>query len=313
MDMMIAAYALMFAGFLGLDAGLFNSGSDDDGDNAAPQQDPQDTLVDGASDSGDDLFDADDFDSVIGGTAGDDDFTAGEHSSLAWFLGDGNDTLDASAGNDWAEGGNGDDDIMMREGHDTVLGGAGNDTIDTGIGFDLGYGGSGDDWLTGNGGNDTLSGDEGDDTVLGGSGSDLLYGDDGNDYISGFAHDQASSGDPSMADSADTLFGGAGNDTLHLGSGDSGTGGDGADQFQIDTHGDQTLGVSRITDYNPGDTIVLNYPHSTDAQGHDVVPDFTVAKSAAGTSSIIYANGTPVAEVMGAKALKLSDLMLIAA
>ncbi len=313
MDMMIAAYALMFAGFLGLDAGLLKPGSGDEGDDAAPQKDPQDTLVDGASDSGDDLFDADDFNQVIGGTAGDDDLTAGEHASLAWFLDNGNDTLDASEGDDWAEGGNGDDHMMMREGHDTVLGGTGDDTIDAGIGFDLGSGGSGEDWLAGNGGNDTLSGDEGDDTVLGGSGSDRIYGDDGNDYLSGFAHDQASSDDPGTADSTDTLFGGAGNDTLLLGSGDSGTGGDGGDQFQIAMQGDPTLGVSQITDYNAGDTIVLNYPHSTDAQGHDVVPDFTVAKSASGTSSIIYANGTPVAEVMGAKALKLSDLLLIAA
>lgn len=72
-----------------------------------------------------------------------------------------------------------------------IYGGAGNDYID---------GGYGNDKLRGVAGNDTISGDVGADTLIGGTGddalndgaiSDDLFGDDGDDFLNGgFGHDR---------------------------------------------------------------------------------------------------------------------------
>jgi Ca2+-binding RTX toxin-like protein len=74
----------------------------------------------------------------------------------------GNDYLDGGAGDDWwMEGGSGDD---------TLLGGEGNDYLHGSLGDDALSGGPGNDTLSGATGNDLLSGGAGDDHIDGGSG-----------------------------------------------------------------------------------------------------------------------------------------------
>lgn len=130
---------------------------------------------------------------------------------------------------------------------DIVEAGAGNDTVDAGQGDDLVYGGTGndvlngddgDDTLLGEAGNDTLNGGAGDDSLVGGNGNDLAEGGDGNDYINtsgsngqpDLAFPGGWSADPNPNNDLDTVYGGAGNDTIITGDDadyvDGGTGND---------------------------------------------------------------------------------------
>ena len=61
-------------------------------------------------------------------------------------------------------------------GDDYIEGGDGNDTI---------WGGSGSDWLHGRGDNDTIYGGSGDDIIMGGFGSDVIWGGQGQDVLAG--------------------------------------------------------------------------------------------------------------------------------
>ena len=70
--------------------------------------------------------------------------------------------------------GNGDDDFIGTDAHETVLGQAGDDVIDGGAGDDILVGGAGDDTLMGGAGHDWLVADQGADNLLGGSGDDHL-------------------------------------------------------------------------------------------------------------------------------------------
>ena len=60
----------------------------------------------------------------------------------------------------------------------TITDEEGDDTIDAGAGDDVVYGGGGDDTIDGAADNDTLFGEEGDDSLQGGAGNDTIYGDD---------------------------------------------------------------------------------------------------------------------------------------
>ncbi len=123
----------------------------------------------------------------------------------------------------------GDDDIVLSGGNDTVYGGAGNDNIGViinpsnevtpygyikfygeegndilGIGDFNGelYGGAGNDELIGGAGVDILDGGDGDDWLFAEGGNDTVYGGDGNDFI------------VNLAGGAVTVDGGAGNDFI---------------------------------------------------------------------------------------------------
>ncbi|MCY4333899.1 MAG: Hint domain-containing protein [Litoreibacter sp.] len=77
-----------------------------------------------------------------------------------------------SPGNDFIDGGAGNDRLFGEEGDDFIDGGTGRDRID---------GGTGDDTLFGGAGNDRLLGREGDDLLVGGAGRDRMFGGDGRD------------------------------------------------------------------------------------------------------------------------------------
>ncbi len=128
-------------------------------------------------------------DVVYGGLG--DDLIFGELGSDFLLGNDGNDTIYTSqnysgvfqeiGGNSYADGGNGDDTIMLSGLSDTAYGGAGNDVIDiyglnctayAGDGNDLILGGIGNDYLYGGVGADVITGDWGNDYVLGGTGAD---------------------------------------------------------------------------------------------------------------------------------------------
>ena len=109
--------------------------------------------------------------------------------------GQGNDSVDAGTGEDVVFGHNG-NDVLYAEGAKLWLyGGAGNDRIEaegTEMVLDGGQGndkliafGDGNSWLDGGIGNDTLIGGEGSDVMAGGAGNDSLLGNGGADDLDG--------------------------------------------------------------------------------------------------------------------------------
>lgn len=303
MDMYMTLYLAMFAAFLSIDIGLFdgNGNGDPDGEPEPEPEDPENPL-----------YIPTDYSRAIDGTEGDDDLTAEEAENLAWFLNGGNDTLDAHLGNDYANGDAGDDRLMMRGGDDIALGGAGNDTIDAGIGFDRVFGGTGDDSLLGNGGDDTLTGEDGADTVLGGTGNDSVLGGAGDDYLSGMGDGLSGPRDADDIDGVDTLEGGEGDDTLFLGAGDHGTGGAGADRFQLDHSRPDHDDAITVSDFGAGDTLELHYVPELDGTGTPIAPEVTVTPSEDGTAGIVSFNGQIVANVTGGQALTADQIRLVA-
>jgi Ca2+-binding RTX toxin-like protein len=120
------------------------------------------------------------------------------------LLGNGDDLVTSTAiGAFEIDGGDGDDQIYLDAGNDTVHGGGGNEIIFTRDGNDVIDGGAGNDNLNGEAGNDTINGGDGNDTISGGVGNDAVDAGAGNDVI------KAGPG-------VDTVDGGAGVDTLDL-------------------------------------------------------------------------------------------------
>jgi Ca2+-binding RTX toxin-like protein len=128
---------------------------------------------------------------------GDDTATVGDLTGVAnvesvtFFMGDGNDTANASAQANPAveflvSGGNGNDTLTGSPNADVIAGGEGNDTIVGLAGVDLMNGDAGDDTITGGPGNEPNQvGGDGDDTFIWnpGDGSDGLLGEAGNDTL----------------------------------------------------------------------------------------------------------------------------------
>jgi len=154
-------------------------------------------------------------DQIYGGS-GDDWINGGGHfpqdSATTDAAADGNDYIDAGAGNDHVYGNSqfavqgsadGADIIHAGDGMDYVNGNAGNDSIYGEAGADRLYGGAGDDGIYGGDGNDHINGNKGNDLLDGGNGNDEILGGQGDDTISGGA-------------GIDTLTGNAGNDTFFL-------------------------------------------------------------------------------------------------
>ncbi|MFF8729174.1 calcium-binding protein [Streptomyces sp. NPDC015171] len=117
----------------------------------------------------------------VSGDAGNDTLSVGK-LGLAWG-GDGNDTIDASGGDNIVQGGKGDDTLRGGAGGQYLSGDDGKDTLTGGAGDDNLGGGKGDDVLYGNSGNDTLYGNSGDDKLYGGPGRDKLSGGPGRNVV----------------------------------------------------------------------------------------------------------------------------------
>jgi Ca2+-binding RTX toxin-like protein len=94
-----------------------------------------------------------------------------------------NATYTGSSGEDFLDGGAGNDQIVGLGGDDVMLGGTGNDAVNGGNGIDWIHGGAGSDRLSGGAGADILRGGLNTDYVSGGSGIDVLFGGGGNDYF----------------------------------------------------------------------------------------------------------------------------------
>jgi Ca2+-binding RTX toxin-like protein len=128
---------------------------------------------------------------------GNDSATVGDLSGVAdlntitFFMGDGDDTANASAQANPAiaflvNGGTGNDTLTGSPNADTIAGGEGNDTILGLAGVDLIDGGAGDDTITGGAGNEpNQTGGDGNDTFIWnpGDGSDGLIGGPGTDTM----------------------------------------------------------------------------------------------------------------------------------
>lgn len=198
--------------------------------------------------SGDDVIDAgagndhvlsgEGDDTIIGGTGS--DYLNGGHDDDIISGGDDNDSIDGDMSLDNVAGTHFAAAVSsgaIKNGNDTLDGGAGDDRVRGGGGNDTMYGGSGNDQLSGRGqgnvaadandtdsdyidgglGDDSIAGDDGDDTILGGDGADTIRGDnlyasirDGNDDIDGGAGNDVIQGDGGN----DTILGGSGADIL---------------------------------------------------------------------------------------------------
>ena len=93
-------------------------------------------------------------------------------ASITLFLGEGDDTVDATT-----------TDVALL-----VFGEAGNDEISGGTAVDVLHGGDGNDQIAGGAGDDSITGDAGDDVLEGESGNDLIEGNDGADVLVGGAN-----------------------------------------------------------------------------------------------------------------------------
>jgi RTX calcium-binding nonapeptide repeat (4 copies) len=122
---------------------------------------------------GDDLIQADPtFFDFVGGN----DFVDG---------GSGNDQIFTFGGNDQVNSGSGNDAVQTADGVDRIDAGLGNDDVQSGRGKDIVLGQAGDDALRGGEDNDDLSGGDGRDRVIGGSGDDTLRDGVGVDQLEG--------------------------------------------------------------------------------------------------------------------------------
>jgi len=166
------------------------------------------------------LFGYDGNDTLTGGSAA--DVTAVTQNNRRgprgwtrlWGMG-GDDTIIATGGRNFVDGGLGNDNITGSAGRDLIAGFKGNDTINAGAGNDVVFGGDGDDVINLGDGNDRCLAGRGNDNVIGGAGNDRIFGQDGNDTIAGGIGDDILYG----ILGADSLLGEDGNDTL-VGGGD---------------------------------------------------------------------------------------------
>lgn len=265
--------------------------------------DSDDTADTSAEFDADPLFDESQYTQRIDGTAGNDVLNATEgENAQAYFLGDGDDTLRATAGNDYINLGAGDDFTEALEGDDIVLGGDGDDRIFAGRGDDVVFGGAGNDLLEGSLGADTLNGGDGNDQLSGGRENDTLNGGAGDDILSGDRFDQISGTQRGV----DILNGDAGNDTLWLVGDDTGTGGAGEDLFRVFDTENPDASVT-ITDYNSAeDRIEVIY----EPEDGEEPPELTVFSPADSEDAVIALDGVQIATVTGAAGLESDDISL---
>ncbi|HEU4704175.1 MAG TPA: hypothetical protein VFS45_00475, partial [Sphingomicrobium sp.] len=110
----------------------------------------------------------------VGGSEGSDTIALADYpGALNSNGGRGDDSITATADNNYLGGGAGNDLIQAGDGDDSLDGGDGNDTLRGGAGNDSFTGGLGDDVLEGGDANDYLAGEGGDDVIDGGAGGDV--------------------------------------------------------------------------------------------------------------------------------------------
>ncbi len=220
-----------------------------DGDNEVDGGYDDDTITTGSGN--DTIVGGEGSDSILSGD-GDDLITGGVGLDSVNITDDGSDTTFPGPdpildnGDDFIDAGAGNDTVFGEDDNDTILGGAGNDLIDAGIdddsvdggdGVDVILGDQGDDTLDGGGDTDLILGGVGDDEIDGGEGDDILDGEDGDDLIDGGAGDDIAFGEAGE----DTITGGEGNDLLDGGEGDDSVEGDAGDDTLLGEDGDDTL------------------------------------------------------------------------
>jgi Ca2+-binding RTX toxin-like protein len=116
------------------------------------------------------------------------------------------DTLEGNKGNDRLIGGTDNDQLFGNQGNDIIRANNGNDRLEGGLGRDKLYGGRGIDVLYGQRGEDSLLGKQGDDIIRGGKNKDGIYGGANNDFLDG-------------QQGNDVIRGGSGQDFLNGGLG----------------------------------------------------------------------------------------------
>lgn len=237
------------------------------------------------------------------GTDGDDNLAV-EAGSDTVLGGGGNDWVEGMGGRDWLDGGAGSDTLDGGTGNDTLTGGDDADWLLGASGDDILDGGSGADWLTGGSGADTLNGGEGDDTLEGGFDDDALDGGEGRDLLMGGDGNDRLEGGNDRGE-ADTLNGGAGADTLHLGGNDLAHGGEGADTFLLDGWIDAD-NPAVVADFEPGiDHLTIGW----DGQGPE--PEVTTLYDAEAGGLRILIDGQPLALLHGVTAIGPTDIALV--
>ena len=129
---------------------------------------------------------------LLSGGAGDDHLEGGTGADR-YMAGEGNDYINDIVGPDpgvfeatdpsFADGGPGDDTILLGDGPDEALGGPGNDLIRSAAGDDVDRGEAGDDQIAAGEGDDLVEGGEGNDALRGNGGGDSLFGGAGKDRV----------------------------------------------------------------------------------------------------------------------------------
>ena len=190
--------------------------------------------------------------------------------------GDGNDRVFGSARDDIFDLGDGSDRARMGAGDDTVQAGAGDDAVMGGEGDDRIALGAGDDrsFVTGpDGAAPAPEGFAGDDRIFGGAGDDLLVDYLGADGLFGGSGDDTLDGrdQSGRAMEADRLDGGSGADTLYGDAGDRMSGGAGQDRFAVILDASPEA-PAVITDYEPGEELVVSVPLFFEDSDADLVP-----------------------------------------
>jgi len=142
------------------------------------------------------------------------DFSSSEHP-IAYYGGEGVDTITGSPYGDWLHGGGGRDWLDGGAGDDLICPGTCGSECDEawqvttgGDGHDLILGSSDKDEIYGNDGHDIIQGAAGDDIVWGGPGDDVVHGAVGDDYLYGGPGSDEVHGAPGV----DYLYGGDGTD-----------------------------------------------------------------------------------------------------
>jgi Ca2+-binding RTX toxin-like protein len=217
------------------------------------------------------------FEALLGVVTGSGDDRIETGRSSAWdyvTTGAGNDEIILYGGRDGAQGGEGDDVLIvdwsalsgggyhiltgfaapgaagalsLSIDHHVEFGGIERLSLFTGSGLDRIEGSEGAERLDSGGGDDVVNGGGGDDVVDGGIGDDLIKGGAGNDRVTG-------------GQGSDVVDGGAGNDVLHLwhGGDDTADGGDGGDIIFFGAALDSS---DRVNGGGGNDTLVLQGPY----------------------------------------------------
>ncbi len=173
-------------------------------------------------------------------------------------LGEGDDSLTASAGTFTLNSGAGHDRIQLADGNDVIYPGKGNDSVIAGGGDDYLEDGYGNNTVHAGDGDDLIRTGDGHDSVLGGDGRDTIKAAGGNDYLDG------QNGRDRLYGSYgnDTLIGGGNNDRFYGGPGADLVYGGGGDDYIVDLR--DTLDNTSIDSLYGGDGVDAGFYDDAD-------------------------------------------------